>query len=146
MSLMQPAFHLADRPAIPVWLPFDVNLFLWRCGPCRVDRAQAPMHVIHGKPFISAVASARDWIEMERIHARLAPDPAPPAATLIFTAQRSIAPGSGIKRRAGLAALGRCRGSLSSGASPALRVVAVVSRRQRGPPCIGPQKKQTPAA
>ncbi|MBN6150708.1 methylglyoxal synthase [Xanthomonas sp. AmX2] len=31
--------------------------------------------VIHGKPFISTVASARDWIEMERIHAGLAPDP-----------------------------------------------------------------------
>ncbi|WP_243042146.1 methylglyoxal synthase [Dyella sedimenti] len=30
--------------------------------------------VIHGKPFISTVASARDWIEMERIHAGLAPD------------------------------------------------------------------------
>ncbi|TAM38084.1 MAG: methylglyoxal synthase [Rhodanobacter sp.] len=31
--------------------------------------------VIHGKPFISTVASARDWIEMERIYAGLAPDP-----------------------------------------------------------------------
>lgn len=31
--------------------------------------------VIHGKPFISTVAAARDWIEMERIHAGLAPDP-----------------------------------------------------------------------
>ena len=31
--------------------------------------------VIHGKPFISTVASARDWIENERIHAGLAPDP-----------------------------------------------------------------------
>jgi methylglyoxal synthase len=31
--------------------------------------------VIHGKPFISTVASARDWIELERIHAGLAPDP-----------------------------------------------------------------------
>ena len=30
--------------------------------------------VIHGKPFLSTVASARDWIEMERIHAGLAPD------------------------------------------------------------------------
>ncbi|GAB2510638.1 methylglyoxal synthase [Pseudoxanthomonas sangjuensis] len=30
--------------------------------------------VIHGKPFVSTVASARDWIEMERIHAGLAPD------------------------------------------------------------------------
>ncbi|MBB5944360.1 MULTISPECIES: methylglyoxal synthase [unclassified Xanthomonas] len=30
--------------------------------------------VIHGKPFISTVASARDWVEMERIHAALAPD------------------------------------------------------------------------
>lgn len=32
--------------------------------------------VIHGKPFISTVASARDWVENERIHAGLAPDPA----------------------------------------------------------------------
>ncbi|TAL85286.1 MAG: methylglyoxal synthase [Rhodanobacter sp.] len=31
--------------------------------------------VIHQKPFISTVASARDWIEMERMHADLAPDP-----------------------------------------------------------------------
>ncbi|WP_430392317.1 methylglyoxal synthase [Dyella sp. 20L07] len=31
--------------------------------------------VIHGKPFISTVASARDWIEFERIHAGLAADP-----------------------------------------------------------------------
>ena len=31
--------------------------------------------VIHGKPFLSTVASARDWIEMERIHAGLPPDP-----------------------------------------------------------------------
>jgi methylglyoxal synthase len=31
--------------------------------------------VIHGKPFLSTVASARDWIENERIHAGLAPDP-----------------------------------------------------------------------
>lgn len=31
--------------------------------------------VIHGKPFLSTVASARDWIEMERLHAGLAPDP-----------------------------------------------------------------------
>ncbi|AIF45872.1 methylglyoxal synthase [Dyella japonica] len=30
--------------------------------------------VIHGKPFISTVATARDWIEMERIHAGFAPD------------------------------------------------------------------------
>ena len=30
--------------------------------------------VIHGKPFLSTVASARDWIEMERIHAGFAPD------------------------------------------------------------------------
>mgnify|MGYP001163266144 CR=1 FL=1 len=32
--------------------------------------------VIHGKPFISTVASACDWIENERIHAGLDPDPA----------------------------------------------------------------------
>ena len=31
--------------------------------------------VIHGKPFISTVASARDWIENGRILAGLAPDP-----------------------------------------------------------------------
>ena len=31
--------------------------------------------VIHGKPFISTAASARDWIENERILAGLAPDP-----------------------------------------------------------------------
>ncbi|HUW52117.1 MAG TPA: methylglyoxal synthase [Rhodanobacter sp.] len=31
--------------------------------------------VIHGKPFISTVASARDWIEMERIRAGFAADP-----------------------------------------------------------------------
>jgi methylglyoxal synthase len=31
--------------------------------------------VIHGKPFISTVATARDWIEVERLHAGLAPDP-----------------------------------------------------------------------
>lgn len=30
--------------------------------------------VIHGKPFLSTVASTRDWIEMERIHAGLARD------------------------------------------------------------------------
>lgn len=31
--------------------------------------------VIHAKPFISTVASARDWVEMERIHAGLPADP-----------------------------------------------------------------------
>ena len=31
--------------------------------------------VIHQKPFISTVASARDWVELERIGAGLAPDP-----------------------------------------------------------------------
>lgn len=31
--------------------------------------------VIHGKPFISTVASARDWVEMERMHAGLPADP-----------------------------------------------------------------------
>ena len=30
--------------------------------------------VIHGKPFLSTVASARDWVEMERIHAGLPSD------------------------------------------------------------------------
>jgi len=31
--------------------------------------------VIHAKSFLSTVASARDWIELERMHAGLAPDP-----------------------------------------------------------------------
>jgi len=31
--------------------------------------------VIHGKPFISTLASARDWVEMERLHAGLPADP-----------------------------------------------------------------------
>ena len=31
--------------------------------------------VIHGKPFISTMAGARDWIESERVHAGLRPDP-----------------------------------------------------------------------
>lgn len=31
--------------------------------------------VIHGKPFVSTVATARDWVECERIHAGYAPDP-----------------------------------------------------------------------
>lgn len=31
--------------------------------------------VIHQKPFISTVASARDWVELERIRAGFAPDP-----------------------------------------------------------------------
>ena len=31
--------------------------------------------VIHGKPFLSTVASARDWVEVERVHAGLVPDP-----------------------------------------------------------------------
>lgn len=30
--------------------------------------------VIQGKPFLSTVASARDWVESERLHAGLAPD------------------------------------------------------------------------
>lgn len=30
--------------------------------------------VIHGKPFLSTVASARDWIEVERLHQGLVPD------------------------------------------------------------------------
>ncbi len=32
--------------------------------------------VIHGKPFLATVASACDWIEMTRVDAGLAPDPA----------------------------------------------------------------------
>ena len=31
--------------------------------------------VIHGKPYLTTVASARDWIEVERMHAGFAPDP-----------------------------------------------------------------------
>ncbi len=31
--------------------------------------------VIHGKPYITTVASARDWVELERIGAGLLPDP-----------------------------------------------------------------------
>ena len=31
--------------------------------------------VIHGKPFISTLASARDWVEIERIHAGCAANP-----------------------------------------------------------------------
>ena len=31
--------------------------------------------LIHSKPFLSTVASARDWLEMERIHAGLVRDP-----------------------------------------------------------------------
>lgn len=31
--------------------------------------------VIQGKPFLGTVAGARDWVEMERMHAGLAPDP-----------------------------------------------------------------------
>ncbi|MBD8697234.1 methylglyoxal synthase [Stenotrophomonas sp. CFBP 13718] len=31
--------------------------------------------VIHGKPFLSTVASARDWVEVERVHAGWAADP-----------------------------------------------------------------------
>lgn len=31
--------------------------------------------VIHQKPFISTVASARDWVELERVHAGLPADP-----------------------------------------------------------------------
>lgn len=45
--------------------------------------------VIHAKPFISTVASARDWVEMERIHAGLAPDPG--ANDLYATQTRTLA-------------------------------------------------------
>ena len=45
--------------------------------------------VIHAKPFISTVASARDWVEMERIHAGLAPDPG--ADDLYATQTRTLA-------------------------------------------------------
>jgi len=41
--------------------------------------------VIHGKPFISTVASARDWVEMERIHAAL---PADAGADDLYALQR----------------------------------------------------------
>ncbi|WP_313319834.1 methylglyoxal synthase [Stenotrophomonas sp.] len=45
--------------------------------------------VIHGKPFISTVATARDWVEMERIHAGLANDPG--ADDLNAFAQQALA-------------------------------------------------------
>jgi len=45
--------------------------------------------VIHGKPFISTVATARDWVEMERIHAGLANDPG--ADDLNAFAQQTLA-------------------------------------------------------
>ncbi|MDV0440230.1 methylglyoxal synthase [Xanthomonas sacchari] len=54
--------------------------------------------VIHGKPFISTVASARDWVEMERIHAGLPPDPgaddlyALPRQTLALIAHDAMKP------------------------------------------------------
>jgi methylglyoxal synthase len=41
--------------------------------------------VIHQKPFISTVASARDWIEAERMHIDLAPDPAADALYALET-------------------------------------------------------------
>ncbi len=31
--------------------------------------------VTHGKPFISTLAGAREWMEVERLHAGLSPDP-----------------------------------------------------------------------
>jgi len=37
--------------------------------------------VIHGKPFLSTVASARDWVEMERIQLACRPTPRPMACT-----------------------------------------------------------------
>ncbi|MDO1528986.1 methylglyoxal synthase [Fulvimonas sp. R45] len=54
--------------------------------------------VIHGKPFVSTVASARDWVEMERIHAGLPPDPgadelyAPERRTLALIAHDALKP------------------------------------------------------
>jgi methylglyoxal synthase len=54
--------------------------------------------VIHGKPFISTVATARDWIEMERIHAGLLPDPGAqifhdlPSQTLALIAHDAMKP------------------------------------------------------
>jgi len=45
--------------------------------------------VIHGKPFISTVATARDWVEMERIHSGLANDPG--ADDLNAFAQQTLA-------------------------------------------------------
>lgn len=45
--------------------------------------------VIHGKPFISTVATARDWIEVERMHAGLAADPG--AADLHAFEQHTLA-------------------------------------------------------
>ncbi|HKR77061.1 MAG TPA: methylglyoxal synthase [Rhodanobacter sp.] len=54
--------------------------------------------VIHAKPFLSTVASARDWIELERMHAGLAPDPgaddlhAPESQTLALIAHDAMKP------------------------------------------------------
>ena len=54
--------------------------------------------VIHAKPFLSTVASARDWIELERMHAGLAPDPgaddlhAPASQTLALIAHDAMKP------------------------------------------------------
>lgn len=54
--------------------------------------------VIQQKPFVSTLASARDWIEMERIHAGFAPDPgadifhALGALTLALIAHDSMKP------------------------------------------------------
>lgn len=45
--------------------------------------------VIHGKPFLSTVASARDWVEMERVHAGFAADPG--AAPLHAFEQQTLA-------------------------------------------------------
>jgi len=54
--------------------------------------------VIHGKPFISTVATARDWVEVERVHAGLAADPgaddlhAFPQQTLALIAHDAMKP------------------------------------------------------
>jgi len=54
--------------------------------------------VIHGKPFISTVATARDWIEMERVHAGLPSDPGAdifydlPSQTLALIAHDAMKP------------------------------------------------------
>ena len=54
--------------------------------------------VIHAKPFISTVASARDWVQTERLDAGLAPDPAAddlfasPTRTLALVAHDAMKP------------------------------------------------------
>lgn len=60
-------------------VPFDGAIYLIDpVDPSSVfPEAQALKRqcVTHGKPFISTLAGAREWVEVERLHAGLAPDP-----------------------------------------------------------------------